>query len=194
MGLPKRDEERHTYGEYRRWPEATRYELIDGLAYAMAPALSRRHQEVLLELARQVANALAGHPWRAFIAPFDVRLPRAGEADDAVDTVVQPDLSVVCDPGKLDEAGCRGAPDWVVEVLSPATAGHDHIVKREVYERAGVREYWLVHPVDRIVTIHRLQAGRFGVPEVRELTGRHAVGVLPEVEIDWEPIAAITAA
>jgi len=194
MGLPKRDEERHTYGEYRRWPEATRYELIDGLAYAMAPAPSRRHQEALLELARQVANALAGQPCRPFIAPFDVRLPRAGEADDAVDTVVQPDLSVVRDPGKLDERGCRGAPDWVVEVLSPATAGHDHIVKREVYERAGVREYWLVHPVDRIVTIHRLQAERFGVPEVRELTGRHAVGVLPQVEIDWEPVAAVTAA
>ncbi len=194
MALPKRDEERHTYGEYRRWPEATRYELIDGLAYTMAPAPSRRHQELLLELARQVANALAGHPCRAFIAPFDVRLPRAGEADDAVDTMVQPDLSVVCDLGKLDEPGCRGAPDWVVEVPSPATAGHDHIVKRGVYEREGVREYWLVHPVDRIVTIYHLQAGRFGVPEVRELTGRHAVGVLPQVEIDWEPIAAITAA
>ncbi|ANX03835.1 Uma2 family endonuclease [Immundisolibacter cernigliae] len=194
MGLPKRDEERHTYGEYRRWPEATRYELIDGIAYAMAPAASRRHQEVLLELARQVANALAGQPCRAFIAPFDVRLPRADEADDAVDTVVQPDLSVVCDPGKLDERGCRGAPDWVVEVLSPATAGHDHIVKRAVYERAGVREYWLVHPVDRIVTVYRLDAGRFGVPEVRELTGRQAVGALPQVEIDWEPVAAITAA
>jgi len=137
MGLPKRDEARHTYPEYCRWPEDARWELIDGIAYAMPPAPSRRHQEVLGELFRQVANALAGHPCRPFIAPFDVRLPRAGEADDAIDTVVQPDLSVACDPGKLDERGCRGAPDGVVEVLSPATAGHDHIIKRGVYERTG---------------------------------------------------------
>jgi Uma2 family endonuclease len=186
MSLPRRDTQRHTYGEYRRWPEETRYELIDGYAYAMAPAPSRQHQEMLGELFRQVANALEGHSCRAFIAPFDVRLPRAGEADDEVDTVVQPDLSVVCDPAKLDERGCRGAPDWVVEVLSPATAGHDHILKRAVYERAGVREYWLVHPLDRIVTIYRLESGHYGAPEVRELTGRQPLGVPVEAEIDWD--------
>ncbi|PZP55155.1 MAG: hypothetical protein DI596_11795 [Azospira oryzae] len=191
MGLPKRDAARHTYGEYRRWPEEARYELIDGVAYAMAPAPSRRHQEVLGELFRQVANALEGHPCRPFIAPFDVRLPRAGEADDEIDTVVQPDLSVVCDPRKLDDLGCRGAPDWIVEVLSPTTASHDHILKRAVYERAGVREYWLVHPVDRIVTVYRLDGARFGVPEVCELIGRQSVGVLPQIEIDWDRFAAL---
>lgn len=136
MGLPKRDAERHRYGEYRRWPQAIHYELIDALAYAIAPAVSRRHQ------ASWTSPAAAA--------------PRTG--------------------------------------LLPATAGHDHIVKRGVYEREGVREYGLVYPVDRIVTIYRLQAGRLGAPEVRELTGRHAVGVLPQVEIDWEPIAAIMAA
>jgi Uma2 family endonuclease len=187
MGLPRRDTGRYTYGDYRSWPEDERYELIDGAAYAMTPAPSRRHQEVLLELARQVANALEGRPCRPFIAPFDVRLPREDEPDDEVETVVQPDLSVVCDPAKLDERGCRGAPDWVVEVLSPATAGHDHIIKRTVYERSGVREYWLVHPVDRIVTVYRLdEGGRFGVPEIRELTGRQKVGVIPGIEIDWD--------
>ncbi len=152
----------------------------------MAPAPSRRHQEVLGELFRQVANALEGHSCRAFIAFFDVRLPRAGEADDEVDTVVQPDLSGVCDLAKLDEWGCRGAPDWIVEVLSSTTAGHDHILKRAVYERAGVRGYWLVHPLDRIVTIYRLEGGRYGAPEVRELTGRQPFGVSVEAEIDWD--------
>lgn len=190
MSLPKRDTQRHTYGEYRRWPDDVRYELIDGSAYAMAPAPSRRHQEVLGELFRQVANALEGHSCRAFIAPFDVRLPRGAEADDEIETVVQPDLAVVCDQAKLDAQGCRGAPDWVVEVLSPATAGHDHIQKRAVYERAGVREYWLVHPSDRIVTVYRLDGGRYGAPEVRELAGRQPIGVLTQVEIDWERFAA----
>ncbi|GAB6067340.1 Uma2 family endonuclease [Methylothermus subterraneus] len=188
MGLPKRDDQYHTYRDYLNWPEDTRYELIDGIAYAMT-APNRRHQEVLLELARQVANALQGHPCRPFIAPFDVRLPKGEEADEDIDTVVQPDLCVVCDERKLDERGCRGAPDWVVEVLSPATAGHDHILKRTVYERAGVKEYWLVHPVDRIVTVYRLEDGRFGVPEVRELKGKQGVGVLPKVEVDWEAFA-----
>ncbi len=138
MSLPQRDEQHHTYGEYLQWPDDRRYELIDGVAYAMTPAPTRRHQEVLLEIARQVANALLHHACKAFIAPFDVRLPKGDEADEQVDTVVQPDLSVVCDPDKLDERGCRGAPDWVVEVLSPATASHDHKLKRAVYERAGV--------------------------------------------------------
>ncbi|HHJ38001.1 MAG: hypothetical protein AXA67_12650 [Methylothermaceae bacteria B42] len=185
MSLPRRDDAHHTYGEYYQWTDDTRYELIDGVAYAMAPAPTRIHQEVLLELARQVANALLDHSCKAFIVPFDVRLPKADEADEMVDTVMQPDLSVVCDPGKLDERGCRGAPDWIVEVLSPATAGHDHIRKRAVYERAGVREYWLVHPVDRIVAVYRLRDGHYGAPEVRELEGQQAVDVLPQVEIDW---------
>ena len=103
MGLPLRDTLRHTYGDYLAWPEDMRYELIDGIAYAMAPAPLRLHQEVLLEIARQTANALEGKPCRPFVAPFDVRLPRADEADRDIDTVVQPDLVVVCDRGKLDE-------------------------------------------------------------------------------------------
>jgi Uma2 family endonuclease len=100
--------------------------------------------------------------------------------------VVQPDLSVICDPAKLDESGCRGAPDWIVEVLSPGTASYDHITKRALYERAGVREYWLIHPTDGIATIYQRQApGRFGPAEIIELTGQTAVGILPGIVIDW---------
>ncbi len=132
MGLPLRHpHERYTYADYRRWPEEQRYELIDGVAYAMAGP-SRRHQRLVGELYRQLANALEDHPCQVYIAPFDVRLPKADEADVEIDTIVQSDLSVFCDPGKLDDAGARGAPDWVIEVLSPATAGHDQIVKRRV--------------------------------------------------------------
>lgn len=188
MGLPRRDIEHHTYADYCSWPDDARYELIDGTAYAMGPAPVRRHQSILLELARQVANALEGSPCRPYIAPFDVRLPKADENDNDVDTVVQPDLVVVCDRAKLDDRGCRGAPDWVVEVLSPSTAGHDQILKRALYQRVGVREYWLVHPVDRIVTIYALNEGIYGVPDVRELVGPLAVGVLPEIVIDWERV------
>lgn len=188
MGLPRRDIEYHTYADYCSWPDDVRYELIDGVAYAMGPAPVRRHQGILLELARQVANILEGSPCRPYIAPFDVRLPKADEIDNEVDTVVQPDLVVICDRAKLDDKGCRGAPDWVVEVLSPSTAGHDQILKRALYQRVGVREYWLVHPVDRIVTIYTLNSGSYGVPDVRELAGTLAVAVLPAIVIDWERV------
>jgi Uma2 family endonuclease len=185
MGHAQQRSEHYTYADYLAWPEDARYELIDGVAYAMAPAPTRIHQRVVGELFRQVANALQGKPCQSFVAPFDVRLPRAGEADEAVDTVVQPDVLVVCDPAKVDERGVRGAPDWVAEVLSPATAGHDQIVKLAAYEQAGVPEYWLLHPTDRVLTVYRLEAGRYGRPEIREMQGAVPIGVLADVTIDF---------
>jgi Uma2 family endonuclease len=185
MSRPLRDPGRHTYGEYRGWPEDQRYELIDGLAFAMAPAPTRAHQRLSFELAREVADALEGSGCEVNVAPFDVRLPEGDEADDDIDTVVQPDISVVCDPSKLDDKGCRGAPDWVIEVLSPGSAGHDQVRKLALYERHGVTEYWLVHPVDRVVTIYRLEDGAYGRPMVSELQGRSGCRACPGAEIDW---------
>ena len=183
-----RDNDLHTYGDYLNWPEDVRYELIDGLAYQMAPAPLLEHQEVAGQIYRQAANALSGKPCRAFIAPVDVRLPKLDEADERIDTVVQPDVLVVCDQAKLDRRGVRGAPDWVVEVLSPSTAGHDHVLKRRIYERAGVKEYWLVHPGDRLLTVYRLANGEYGKPEVQELAGETRVGVVPDLVIAWDDL------
>lgn len=190
MGLARRDSIHHTYGDYLGWPQDLRYELIDGEAFLMAPAPELGHQEVAGEIFFQLRLALGEGSCRPFIAPVDVRLPRADEADDRVDTVVQPDVLVVCDPARLDRRGVRGAPDFVVEVLSPSTAAHDHVRKRRVYERAGVREYWLVHPVDRMVTVYRLDGDEYGKPEVQELAGETAVGVLPGVVIAWDALVA----
>lgn len=189
MGLSVRDHDHHTYGDYLTWEEDARYELIDGTAYLMEPAPSLDHQEVAGELFRQVANALRDGPCRPFIAPVDVRLSEGNEADERIETVLQPDVLVVCDPAKLDRRGVRGAPDWVVEVLSLATAGHDHVQKRRVYERHGVAEFWLIHPNDRIVMIYRLTGGEYGKPAVHELTGETGVGVLPGVSITWDELA-----
>ena len=185
MGLARRDLERHTYGDCLAWPEDVRHELIDGVAYAMRRAPTVSHQEVLLELSRQIDEALDESACRVLIAPLDVRLPRGDEADEAVDTVVQPDLLVVCDPARIDERGVRGAPDWIIEVLSPATAAHDQVRKRDLYERAGVREYWLVHPTDRIATVYRLENGHYGRPDIAELAGETATQAVPGVVIDW---------
>jgi Uma2 family endonuclease len=185
MGLPQRKTEHYTYADYQSWPEDVRYELIDGVAYAMAPAPTRTHQSLVGELFRQVATALKDKPCQPFVAPFDVRLPHADEMDDRVDTVVQPDVLVVCDAARVDERGVRGAPDWVAEVLSPSSAAHDQITKLALYERAGVREYWLLHPSDRLVTVYRLVDGHYGRPEISEMKHSLAIGVLPDVTVDW---------
>jgi Uma2 family endonuclease len=156
-----------TYADYCRWPEDERWELIGGEAFDMSPAPARIHQDLVVGLLVQVHGALAGSSCRVYVAPFDVRLPEADEADDDIRNVVQPDLAVICDRARLDDKGCRGAPDWIVEVLSPRTAAKDQWRKRDLYERHGVREYWLVHPTDRIVFIYRLEDGRYGKPPVR---------------------------
>lgn len=178
---------RFTYGDYRRWHGDERWELLDGDAHAMSPAPSRLHQQVLTRLAARIVPALEDGPCEVYVAPFDVRLPRGDEPDDEIETVVQPDLSVVCDPGKLDGAGCRGAPDWVIEILSPATEARDRVHKRALYEQHGVREYWLVDPEGRTVTVYRREAetDRFAEPEVLAATGTLAPAVLTRVEVDW---------
>ncbi len=188
MGLAQRDDKLHTYAEYLTWPNDIRYELIDGVAYLLAPpAPTLDHQDFAGEIYLQLRQALEGKLCRVYIAPVDVRLPKANEVDELIDTVVQPDVLVVCDQSKLDrKRGVCGAPDFAVEVLSPSTASHDHVRKRRVYERAGVREYWLVHPTDRIVTIYRLENGCFGKPDVCDLSGETPIAVLPGVAIAWD--------
>lgn len=181
-----------TYGDYRQWQGDDRWELIDGEAFDMSPAPSRAHQQVVFRLANQIESVLGGYPCEVFVAPFDVRLPLGDEADDAIETVVQPDLSVICDGSKLDDAGCRGAPDWIVEVLSPRTAVRDQVQKRDLYGRHGVREYWIVHPEDRLLTIYRLapDGSGFGAAVVQEAVGSTPSAVLPNLEVDWGRIFA----
>jgi Uma2 family endonuclease len=188
MALALRDTQHHCYGDYLTWPGDIRYELIDGNAYTMSPTPDLAHQDVAGEIYLQAANILTGKPCRAFIAPVDVRLPKHNEADESIDTVVQPDVLVVCDSSKLDRRGVRGAPDWIVEVLSTSTAGHDQIKKRNLYERHGVKEYWLIHPMDRVLTVYRLTDDQYGKPELYELTGETQVGVLPDIVIQWDEL------
>lgn len=191
MLLPRRDTQHHTYGESFTWSDDQRIELVGGVAYVKEPpAPSRAHQELVGELHRQVANALEGTSSRAYVAPFDVRLPTAGEADDEIDTVLQPDVLIVCDRRKLDERGMRGAPDWVAEVLSPSTSRHDRFVKLPVYERAAVPEVWLIDPAERTLSVYRLEGGRYGSPRTQGLRGTTPIAAVPGVSIDWDRLSA----
>ena len=148
--------ERYTYTDYYSWDDDKRRELIDGVPYAMA-APGRRHQEILGNLQYQLYGFLKGKPCKVFTAPCDVRL----NADTYDDTVVQPDLLVVCDKSKLNDRGCVGGPDMVIEILSPSTLLHDMVIKFRWYLNAGVREYWIVDPDSKIVTVYILKNGEY---------------------------------
>ncbi len=191
-GMRERDMQHHSYADYLIWSASSGNEVIDGVAYVREPpAPSRPHQEIVVELCRQVTNSLEGKAARAYVAPFDVRLPKDSAAgDDQTDTVVQPDVLIVCELQKLDDRGMRGAPDWIAEVLSPSTANYDRTIKLSAYQRAGVSEVWLIDPTDRTVTIHRIAAGRYAQPIVLELRGRTALTAVPSISIDWDRLPA----
>jgi Uma2 family endonuclease len=147
------ENQRYTYADYLVWDASQRAELINGQVYLMASP-SPSHQTICFELGRQLGNFLEGKKCRAYPAPFDVRLfEKEGDQPEDVDTVVQPDLTVVCDQSKLDQHGCKGAPELVIEVLSPSSRRHDRLEKLHLYQKAGVPEYWIVDPDNRSVQV-----------------------------------------
>jgi Uma2 family endonuclease len=152
MVLPA-EKARYTFADCLTWGENERIEIINGEAIMMAPP-SRIHQEILTELTRQLANFLEGKRCKVYPAPFGVRLfEKDGNAPEDVDTLVEPDITVVCDRDKLDKHGCKGAPDLVIEILSPPSLRHDRLIKLGLYQRAGVREYWIVDPENKSVQV-----------------------------------------
>ena len=158
MALPA-EKTRYTFADVLSWDEDERIEIIDGEAFMMATP-SRIHQEISGELFRQLANFLEGKQCRVYPAPFGVRLfARDGDGPEDVDTLVEPDISVVCDRSKLDQHGCKGAPEMVIEILSPSTLRHDRLVKLNLYDQAGVLEYWIVDPQNRAVQVFRRDGG-----------------------------------
>ncbi|MDE5699662.1 MAG: Uma2 family endonuclease [Lachnospiraceae bacterium] len=155
MALPA-EKVRYTYADYMTRGEEERIEIIDGEVFPMA-APSSIHQEISMEISRQFANYLEGKPCKVYAAPFDVRLfEKDGDALEDVDTVIEPDISVVRDKSRIDVRGCKGAPDLVVEILSPSSLRRDRIVKLHLYQRAGVREYWIADPENRTVQVFLL--------------------------------------
>jgi len=191
MSTAAKMQQKYTYADYAQWPEDERWELIDGVAYAMTGPL-RIHQKIVSELGRQIGNYLQDKPCEVYVAPFDIRLPRKDEADAKVETVVQPDLSIICDQSKLDKLGCRGAPDWLVEVLSPSTTLKDMNTKRGLYEQHGVQEYWIIHPEERWLMVYTLDAqGRYGKPDVFGMDEPTVVQLFPGLSIDWSFMATV---
>lgn len=153
----------YSYADYLKWHFEERIELIKGKIFKMSPAPATRHQLISGEIYFLFKSHLKRNPCKVFISPFDVRLtPLRKQESSKIYTVVQPDVCVVCDPNKIDAKGCVGAPDLVVEVLSPGNTDKEMNEKFEIYEENGVKEYWLVEPDHHVVLVYKLnEAGKF---------------------------------
>lgn len=146
----------YTYADYLKWTFEEQVELIKGKISKMSPAPKRIHQKVSGGIFNKIYNCLKGQKCEVYSAPFDVRLPVKSKKNEDITTVVQPDICVICDPSKLDEAGCIGAPDIVIEILSKGNNKKELQNKYEVYEESGVEEYWVVSPYEQTLLIYTL--------------------------------------
>lgn len=185
MGLHKVRRGEFTLQHYLSWPEHERWQLLDGHAYAMAPPLIN-HQRVVIELGSQLRNQLLGKPCTPLLAPVGVALPKRATQAGRADTVFEPDLVVICDPAKIGPRYIHGAPDFVIEVLSPSTAAFDQIEKRRRYGEAGVRELWLIDIDSGLLTIWRQVGEDFGSPEIRRAEGTVPVEALPGLDLQLD--------
>ena len=183
---------RYTYADYLTWLDDKRRELIHGFIKMMSPAPRPIHADVSFNISWHLRAILKNNKGKCKIypAPFDVRLPKKNEtADDKIDTVVQPDICVICDLSKIDNRGCCGAPDMIVEILSPSTTKKDVYDKFALYEESGVKEYWIVYPQDKAVNIFLLQEdGKYDAGTLYELEGKAPVHVFNNHLIDLDDI------
>lgn len=139
----------YTYADYLKWEFDERLELIRGKVFRMSPAPATKHQRISGVIHIEIGSFLKKKTCKVFAAPFDVRFPIQSKDDQMIETVLQPDICVICDPAKIDERGGIGAPDIVIEILSPGNNKKELKNKYEVYEEAGVLEYWIFHPAEK---------------------------------------------
>jgi Uma2 family endonuclease len=180
----------YTYADYLKWTFDERLELIKGKIFKMSPAPNPLHQRLSFKLSLRVGNYLEGKSCEAFYAPFDVRIPRQHGNDKEVITVLQPDFCVICDPSKVDGKGCLGAPDIVVEVLSPGNNKTELKNKYEVYEEAGVLEYWIIHPAEKTFLRYTLVGGKFQTSRLLTIGDEVTTPILPGFVLSLEDLFA----
>jgi len=185
--------QRYTYADYLTWFDDKRRELINGFIRMMSPAATTKHARISHNLVYELSSYIRKRKGKCHVydAPFDVRLPcNKGEtANDKINTVVQPDICLICDLSKLDKRGCIGAPDLVIEIQSPSTTRYDVTEKFDAYESAGVPEYWIVYPKDEAITVFLLQPdGKYDKGRTYEFEGKVPVKALKGLEIDLEKL------
>jgi Uma2 family endonuclease len=187
---------RYTYADYKKWDDDIRREIIGGRVYMMS-APTAAHQSISVSLSAQFYNYLVGKTCRVYAAPFDVRLfaPCSGEDDESDRDIVQPDISIICDEAKRHKEGCAGAPDLVVEILSPSNRSHDMLLKFNKYLDAGVREYWVIDPDDKVLQVHTLiqNGGERSYATAVYGEGKIKVGIFDNCYINLDEVFAAAA-
>jgi len=177
----------YTYADYLTYDENERIELIEGELYNMSPAPSRIHQELISEIHFKLMEYIKSNngPCKVYPAPFDVILKDNDENITAAKNVVQPDISVICDKDKLTDKGCTGAPDMIVEVVSPYNPSSDYIKKLGLYEKYGVCEYWIVNPMKGNILVYSLTDTGYDMPEMYTFNDKIKVNIYEDLEIDF---------
>ena len=179
----------YTYADYLTWKFDEFVELIKGRLLRPMVAPTPLHQQYSTNLILAIGPFLKGKSCRVYAAPFEVRLTASGaNGDEQIRTVVQPDISVVCDLSKIDRRGCLGAPDWIVEIVSPGNTAHDTRTKFNLYEENGVREYWIAYPKEQSIEAYVLQDGRYQLSAEYAEPGPMLVATLPGLTIAWADI------
>ncbi|MDQ7093583.1 Uma2 family endonuclease [Desulfosporosinus sp. PR] len=176
---------KYTYADYLTWPEGERWEIIDGSLYMQAVP-TWQHQRISRELLRQISNYLIHKPGQVFAAPFDLCISEHDESDEEISNVIsQPDLVVICDESKLRKTGYFGVPEIVIEITSPSTARADRFIKFNKYENAGVKEYWIVEPETKLVSVFvLLEKRRYGRPDIYTEDDKIKVSIFPDLVVD----------
>lgn len=178
----------YSYADYLLWKVQEKIELFKGKILAMSPAPARNHQKIAGNIHGILFPFFRNRKCELYTAPFDVRIPKKGTKDEEIFTVVQPDLCVICDPEKLDDRGCIGAPDLVIEILSPGNSKKEMDIKFTLYEESGVLEYWIVHPTEKAVWVYVLENGRY-ITHKPFVEGEDLVSrVFPDLKINTSDI------
>jgi len=180
----------YTYADYLKWTFDERLELIKGKIFKMSPAPGSGHQSISGALFYELYKHLKGKSCKVFSAPFDVRLTRRSVDDKDIITVVQPDICVICDQKKIDDKGCIGAPDLVVEILSPGNNKKELKNKYEVYEEAGVLEYWIIQPVEKTFFKYTLTEGLYQSSRMLTIGDEVTTGILPGFVLNLDELFA----
>jgi len=177
----------YTYADYLNWQFSERVELIKGRIFKMSPAPKRIHQKISGKIHFKLMSILRKKPCEVYVAPFDVRLSKK-KKDKLIETVVQPDICVICDLSKLDDRGCLGSPDLIVEILSPSTKKKDITDKYELYEQNEVKEYWIVDPENQTLLKYILQNKKYIGEKILDASENVTSTVFPDLTIELSEV------
>ncbi|MCX7950907.1 MAG: Uma2 family endonuclease [Clostridiales bacterium] len=178
---------KYTYEDYIKWDDDNKYEIIDGTPYLLASP-SLEHQRISIRLSGELYNYFKNKKCEVITAPFDVVLFKEGEEPFKSKNIVQPDISIICDENKLNERGCFGSPNLIIEILSPSTTSIDYVKKLNLYQEYKVKEYWIVNPKSKTVQIFKLVEDRYDITEIYLYNDIIKVDMFEGLEIKLEDI------